>query len=176
MRQYMVNLGDSVVEDGLAHEDGWVAIVEDLAAEGLDDEEIAALQRQREAWEADAREMKLAGFPDDEIACHLLTLKATWMDVAMAFLAVGLPAADMLRAILPFLEGEECWPVVRAALLHGMDDSDLMEVRGVLGYFFSGEEEVLAAANLSDAQRQSLTQRWDGGIGDRTEGRREVQE
>lgn len=176
MRQYMVNLGDSVVEDGLAHEDGWIAIVEDLAAEGLDDEEIAALLRQREAWEAEAREMKLAGFPYDEIACHLLTLKATWMDVAMAFLAVGLPAADMLRAILPFLEGEECWPVVRVALLDGTDDSDLEEVRGVLGYFFGAEEEVLAAVNLNDAQRESITQRWEVNAKSRAMGLTEVQE
>ncbi len=176
MRQYMVNMGEAVVEDGLLHEDGWVAIAEDLATEGLVDEEIAALLRQHGAWEAEAREMKLAGYPYEEIACHLLTLKATWMDVAMTFLAVGLPAADMLRAILPFLEGEECWPVVRAALLDGTDDSDLEEVRGVLGYYFEGEKEVLAAANLNDAQRESITQRWEGNVRDRAMGPTEVQE
>jgi len=57
-----------------------------------------------------------------------------------------------------------------------MDDPDLVEVRGVLGYFFSGEEEVLAMANLSNAQRQSIIQRWDGRIGDRAEGPMEVHE
>lgn len=174
MRESMLNLGDAVVEEGLAHQDSWIAIVEDLATEGLCDEEIATLLRHRDAWKAEALEMKVAGFPYDLIAFHLLNLKATWADVALTFLALGLRSEDMLREILPFLTAEDCWPVVRAAFLDTPEETDLEEVRGVLEYFFPNPRQVFATANPGDIPRSLAELRGEGNVRRRPEGLKEV--
>ncbi len=159
IRQSFVNLGEGIIEEGLFCDDGWSDIVQDLVVEGLNDAEVATLFRQREVWTAEAREMKVAGFPYDEIIFHLTTLRASWADVGRALMAVGLSPADMLRAVLPSTEGEEHWPVVQVALLDGPEDADYDEVRGVLGFYFTSEEEALAALDLDGALRELAAQR-----------------
>jgi len=159
IRQSLVNWGEGVIEEGLSCDDGWPDIVQDLVAEGLNDDEVATLLRQREVWTAEAREMKAEGFPYDEIISHLTSLRASWADVGWALMAVGLPPADMLRAVLPSTEGEEHWPVVQVALLDGPEDADYAEVQGVLGFFFASEEEVLRALDLESVQRDLAAQR-----------------
>ena len=159
IRQSLVNWGEGVIEEGLSCDDGWSDIVQDLVAEGLNDDEVATLLRQREAWTAEAREMKAAGYPYDEIIFHLTSLRASWADVGLALMTAGLSPADMLRAVLPSTEEEEHWPVVQVALLNGPEDADYEEVRGVLGFFFASEEEVLGVLDLELVQRDLATQR-----------------
>lgn len=159
IRQSLVNWGEGVIEEGLSCDDGWPDIVQDLVAEGLNDDEVATLLRQREAWTAEAREMKAEGFPYDEIIFHLASLRASWADVGRALMVVGLPPADMLRAVLPSTEGEEHWPVVQVALLDGPEDADYDEVRGVLGFYFTSDEEALATLDLDWAQRELAARR-----------------
>jgi hypothetical protein len=103
--------------------------------------------------------MKAAGYPYDEIIFHLTSLRASWADVGLALMAAGLSPADMLRAVLPSTEGEEHWPVVQVALLDGPEDADYEEVRGVLGFFFASEEEVLGVLDLELVQRDLVAQR-----------------
>ncbi len=159
IRQSLVNLGEGMIEEGLSCDDGWPDIVQDLMAAGLNDEEVAALLRHREVWTAEAREMKTAGYPYDEIIFHLITLRASWADVGRALMAVGLSPADMLRAVLPSTEGEEHWPVMQLALTDGPEDADYEEVRGVLGFYFTSEEEALAALDLDGSRRELAAQR-----------------
>jgi hypothetical protein len=153
-----LNWGEEVIEEGLACADAWSEIVEDLVAEGLNDEEVATLLRQREVWTPEAREMKAEGYPYDEIIFHLTTLRAGWADVGRALMAIGLPPADMLRVVLPSTEEEERWPVVQVALLDGPGDSDYAEVRGVLGFYFLNEE-VIQTLDLNGLQREIAAQR-----------------
>lgn len=159
IRQSWVNLGEDLINDSFAFDEGWPDIVQSLVAEGLSDEEIASLLRQHEAWTAEAWEMKAAGYPYDEIIFHLTTLRASWADAGRALMAVGLPPADMLRAVLPCTEEEEHWPVFQAALLDGPEDADYGEVRGVLGFFFMSEEEALGTMDLDFVQREIVAQR-----------------
>jgi hypothetical protein len=148
-----------MIEEGLFSDDGWPDIVQDLIAAGLNDGEVAALLREWEAWTAEALEMKIAGYPYDEIIFHLTTLRASWADVGRALMAAGLSPADMLRAVLPSTEGEEHWSVVQVALLDGPEDADYEEVRGVLGFYFASEEEALATLDLDGPQRELAAER-----------------
>jgi hypothetical protein len=148
-----------MIEEGLSCDDGWPDIVQDLMTAGLNDEEVAALLCHREVWTAEARELKTAGYPYDEIISHLITLRASWADVGRALMVVGLSPADMLRAVLPSIEQEEHWPVVQVALTDGPEDADYEEVRGVLGFYFTSEVEVLAAMDLDGVQRELAVQR-----------------
>ena len=111
IRQNMMQASQEIVEEGLSFQDGWACIVQDLIQEGFSDEEIATLLRPQEAWIAEARDMKAAGIPDEDIVFHLLSLKATWTDVVQAFLGLGLSLGDMLRVVLPVVESEACWHV-----------------------------------------------------------------
>ncbi len=155
-----VSYGRGVVEDGLANLDGWADIVVDLRAEGLEDGEITLVLREQQAWTAEAREWKQHGFPYDEIITRLRDeLLAEWGDVAHALMEVGLPPADMLRAVLPLTEESELVLVVQAALLDGPEDADYQEVRGVLGFFFRSEEEALGVLDLDGVQREIAAQR-----------------
>jgi hypothetical protein len=155
----MIQRGEGLIEEAMAREQGWYNIDRDLLAEGLNDEEVAAVLRPQEAWVAEARQMKSDGFFYDEIICHLIALRASWADVGRALMAAGLSPADMLRAALPCTEGEEHWQVIQAALVDGPEDADYTEARGVLGFFFIGEEEVLGALELDEVQRRTATKR-----------------
>lgn len=159
IRLSMLQSGESLIEEGRACSEAWSDIVQNLMAEGLHEEEVATLLRQRETWIAEAREMKSEGHPYDEIIFHLSTLKATWADIARALMEVGLSPADMLRAVLPCTEGEEYWSVVQAALLDGPEDADYGEVRGVLGFLFVREDEILETLDLNGMQRELVGQR-----------------
>ena len=103
--------------------------------------------------------MKSDGFFYDEIICHLVALRASWADVGRALMAAGLSPADMLRAVLPCSQGEEHWSAIQAALVDGPEDADYAEARGVLGFFFMGEEEVLGALDLDEDQQKIVAER-----------------
>ena len=132
IRGSLVNWGEGIIDEGLSNNEGWPDIVDDLVAEG---------------------------FTDEEIVFHLTTLKASWADVGRALMAVGLPPADMLRAVLPSTEEEDYWPVFQVALLDGPEDADYGEVRGVLGFVCMSEEEALGSMSLDSVQREFVTQR-----------------
>jgi len=149
----LVSLGLEVVEEALANLEGWADIVVDLRAEGLEDEEIRLVLRERQAWVAEAREWKQHGFPYDAIITQLRDeLLAEWGDVARALMEAGLSPADMLRVVFPCTEESELIPVVQAVLLDGPEDADYPEAREVLGFFFQSEEEVLKALNLDPTE------------------------
>ena len=148
-----------MIEAGLARRKGWSVIVQDLLADALNDEEIATLMRQRNAWVEEAHEMKAEGYPYDEIVFHLTTLKASWADVGRALMVVGISPADMLRLVFPCTDGADHWPLVRAALLDGPEDANYGEVRGVLEFYFLSEEEILEAMDVEGPQRECLNNR-----------------
>ncbi|GLH71317.1 hypothetical protein GETHPA_28500 [Geothrix rubra] len=150
-----------MIEVGLACRQGWSVIVQDLLAEGLNDEEIATLLRQRNAWVEEAHEMKAEGYPYDEIVFHLTTLKASWDDVGRALMAVGISPADTLRVVFPCTDGYDHWPLVRAALLDGPENADYGEARGVLEFYLLSEEEILGALDLEVLQREQLIHRLE---------------
>ena len=159
IRHSLVSRGESIIDERLSCDEGWFDIVQNLVAEGLNDDEVTTLLRQRDAWTAEAREMKSDGFLYDEIICHLVGLRASWADVGRALMAVGLSPADMLRAVLPCTEGEEHWSAVHTALVDGPEDADYAEVRGVMGFFFMSDEEVLGTMDQGDVQRGVAAQR-----------------
>jgi len=159
IRPSKLEWGEEVIEDCLSFEESWSETVEALEREGLNEEEVTALLRQREAWTAEARELKAEGYPYDEIIFHLTTLRAPLPDVGRALMTVGLSPADMLRVVLPFAEGDELWNVVQVALLDGPEDADYAEVRGLLGFYFMNEQEVLGALDVDDVQRRRAAER-----------------
>lgn len=148
-----------MIEAGLACRKGWSVIVQDLLVEGFNDEEISTLMRQRNSWVEEAREMKSEGYPNDEIAFHLTTLKASWADVGLALLAVGISPANILRLVFPWTDGDDHWPLVRAVLLDGPEDADYGEVMGVLKFYFLSKEEILGALGVEGPQRERLINR-----------------
>lgn len=158
IRQSLISWGEGVIEEGLAQSEGWSEIVDDLVAEGLNDEEVAALLRSRNAWLMEALNRKAEGWPYDEIVFHLVSLKATWGDVGRVLMTAGLPPADMLRSVLPCTEDEEPWAVIQAALLDGPEDADYEEVRSVVAYYVD-EKEALDRMVLEGPQRARAEQR-----------------
>jgi hypothetical protein len=139
--QGWVSYPQGFVEDSLASHEGWADIVVDLRGEGLDEEVIATLLREHQAWVEEAREWKQYGFPYEDIVRHLRDeVVAGWGDVAQALQDIGLTPADMLRVVLPLLGEDEPNPVVRAALLEGADGTE--EALAVIDYFYPGFTEI----------------------------------
>ena len=159
IRQGMIRNGECLIEESLACGDCWSDIVQDLLAEGLNDEEIASLLRSQDAWAMDVRRMKADGFPYEEMVFYLTTMRATWADIGRALMSAGVSPADMLRTVLPFTEGEDHWPLVQAGLLDGPEDADYAEVRGVLGFCFLNEEELLQSLDVDETHRDRVVQR-----------------
>lgn len=124
-------------EDSRVHGEGWPDIVVDLRGEGIEEEVIAEVLRERQAWIEEVREWKQHGFPYEEIVQHLRDeVAAPWGDVAHALMSAGMTPPDVLRVVLPLLGDESPLPVVQAALLEGPEDSDETEAWEVIGYFF----------------------------------------
>ena len=161
IRQSLLQWGEDVLQDGLAHQESWADIVQGLTVEGLNRDEVAELLRRHNAWVSDAREMKTEGYPYDEIIFHLTTLRASWAEIGRALMAVGLPPADMLRAVLPSTHSEEHWPVIQVALLEGPEGSDFAEVAGVMEFFFLSAKELLESIDLDPIQRERLVKRLE---------------
>ena len=160
IRKSLIHLGESPIDKGGANDEGWwTAIVQDLVAAGLNDDEGATLLRQREAWIAEAREMLAEGYPYDEIIFHLSTIRASWAEVGRALMAVGVPPSEMLRAVLPLTEGKTHWSVVQVALLEGPEEADFGEVCGMLAFFFISREEALETLDLNGIQREIVARR-----------------
>lgn len=135
--QGWVSYARGFVEDSLANAEGWADIVVDLRGEGLEEEVIATVLRERQAWIAEAREWKQHGYPYDEIVHHLRDeVAAGWGDVAHALMEIGLSPADVLRAVLPFLGEDDPLQVVQAALLEGSEDGGSDEAWEVVEYYF----------------------------------------
>ncbi|WLT30881.1 hypothetical protein [Geothrix sp. PMB-07] len=125
------------VEDSRAHGEGWADIVVDLQGEGIGEEVIAEVLRERQAWAEEAQEWKQHGFPYEEIVLHLREeVAAPWGDVAHALMSTGMISPDVLRVVLPLMGEESPLPVVQAALLEGPEDSNEAEAWEVIGYFF----------------------------------------
>lgn len=125
------------VEDSRAHGEGWPDIVVDLRDEGIEEEVIAEVLRESQAWVEETREWKQHGYPYEEIVQHLLDdLAAPWGDVALALMEAGMTPADMLRVVLPLLGDDSPVPVVRTALLEGPEGFDDAEAWEVIDYFF----------------------------------------
>ena len=152
------HIGEEWIQEGLANLEGWSDMVQDLARVGFTDEEIGGLLRPHEAWTAEAREMKAAGYPYDEILFHLRTLKATWADAARALLRAGLSPADMLRVVLPATEGDGALPVIEVAWLEAPGGTDEEEVRGVLAYF-GFDEGAMRNPHTGSPRHDETTQR-----------------
>lgn len=125
------------VEDSRAHGEGWPDIVVDLRGEGIEEEVIAEVLRESQAWVEEAREWKQHGYPYEEIVQHLRDeVAAPWGDVAHALMEVGMSPADMLRVVLSLLGDDSPVPVVRTALLEGPEGFDDAEAWEVIEYFF----------------------------------------
>lgn len=130
------------VEDSRVHGEGWSDIVVDLRGEGIGEEVITEVLRERQAWIEEAREWKQHGFPYEEIVQHLRDeVAAPWGDVAHALMSAGMAPPDVLRVVLPLMGEESPLPVVQAALLEGPEDSDEAEAWEVVDYFFPGMAE-----------------------------------
>jgi hypothetical protein len=130
------------VEDSRAHGEGWPDIVVDLRGEGIEEEVIAEVLRENQAWVEDAREWKQHGYPYDLIVQYLRDeVAAPWDDVAHALMEVGMSPADMLRVTLPLVGDDSPVPVMRAALLEGSEDFDGAEAWEVTDYYFPGVKE-----------------------------------
>lgn len=158
IRRTVMSHRQAIIDEGLNALASWAEIVEDLVAAGCCDEEIAALLRSHEAWASEAAVRKVHGLPYDEIVFHLVSLRATWGDVARALMMVGLPPADMLRAVLPCTENEEPWEAIKAALVDGSDEADYDEARGVISWYVS-EQDAFASLDLDDSQRAKVERR-----------------
>lgn len=128
---------EDFVTDSRAHGEGWPDIVVDLRGEGIEEEVIAEVLRENQAWVEEARGWKQHGYPYEEIVQHLRDeVAAPWGDVAHALMEAGMPPADMLRVVLPLLGDDSPIPVVRAALLEGPEGFDDAEAWEVIEYFF----------------------------------------
>ena len=126
-----------LVEDSRMHGEGWSDIVVDLRGEGIEEEVIAEVLRDCQAWVEEAREWKQHGYPYEEIVQHLRDeLAAPWGDVAHALMKAGVTPADMLRVTLPLLGEDSPVPVVRVALLEGPEAFDDAEAWEVIDYYF----------------------------------------
>ena len=98
IRHALIYRGEGIIESGLAFDDKWSDILRELVTEGLNDEEVTTLFRQREVWTEVAHGMKAKGSPSEVIILHLLSLKGSSADVEIALRAVGMPPIDGLRA------------------------------------------------------------------------------
>lgn len=133
------------VEDSHAHGEGWPDIVVDLRGEGIEEEVIAEVLRESQAWVEEALEWKQHGYPYEEIVQHLRDeVAAPWGDVAHALMEAGMPLADMLRVVLPLLGDDSPTPVVRTALLECPERFDDAEAWEVIDYYFPGVSECTA--------------------------------
>lgn len=151
--------GEACIQDGLARKATWYDIIQDLMDSGCTEEEVVALLRQQDVWVAEAREMKAEGYPYDDILYELnVVLKATWADVARALMEVGTTPADMLRMVLPTMEGEDYWSVVNPALMDGPADTDFGEICSVVNYFVS-EEAAFGKLELPEVFQQKASLR-----------------
>ena len=149
--QGWVSYARGLVEDSRGSQEGWADIVVDRRGEGIEEDVIAEVMRENNAWVEEAREWKQHGYPYEEIVQYLRDeVAAPWGDVAHALMDVGMVPADMLRVVLPDLEEGEIPPVVRAALLRDPEDSNGDEAREVVDYFFPGVGECAATGSPGD--------------------------
>ena len=103
--------------------------------------------------------MKVDGYPYDEIVFQLVSLNATWGEVGRALMEAGLRPADMLRVVLPLMDGSGYWSLVQVALLEGPEDADYLEARGVMDFFLITKEEVLASLEVNGVMRTQVVRR-----------------
>lgn len=130
---------EDFVGDSRSHGEGWPDIVMDLRGEEIEQEVIAEVLRENQAWIEEAQEWKQHGYPYEEIVQHLRDeMAAPWGDVAHALMKAGVTPADMLRVVLPLLGEDSPVPVVRVALLEGPETFDDAEAWEVIDYYFPG--------------------------------------
>jgi hypothetical protein len=154
--------GESCIQECLTRQATWHEIVEELQRGGFSETEVTTLLRPQHAWVAEAREMKAEGYPYEDILYELnVVLKATWADVARALVEVGVPSADVLRLVLPSMDGDDYWPVIQSVLMEEANGEDDSEACSVVNVFISeeaafGKLELSSVANQKALLREKL--------------------
>ncbi len=154
IRAKMISYGKDIADDERACDFEWPDIVRELRREGLSDPEINLVLGERSAWVEQARLMKGAGYPYDEMVFQLREMAAGWGDVARALMEVGLTPADMLRMVLPCTDQpDESWAVIQAAICDGPEDGNFDELRSVMAYFLITPWDVVEGMTPGSSQR-----------------------
>lgn len=162
IRIEMISRGNDIADDESARDFEWPDIVRDLRREGLSDPELHLVLGERGAWVEQARLMKGAGSPYDEVVFQLREIAAEWGDVARALMEVGLSPADMLRAVLPCTEQlDDSWAAVQASVCDSPidGDEDMDELGGVIAYYLITPRDVIEEMTPGTPEREVAVER-----------------